>query len=312
MKRLLALIYLLISNFNVGALSFWDSHQAYQYYQKEDYVNAAKHCEKLLLTAPNDLTNLINMGNVLYKQGHYLQAANYFEQAVKQVSINEFPTNDSQKTEIWFGLGSAYAQQEKWQTALDAYDEVVKINPAHERALKNIEIIKKLLEKEKEKEKEDQKKEEQNKKEQDQKEQDQKEQDQKEQDQQDQQNDKQSKDDQSRDNKQDRQQKNNDQVGKQSQARDSQNQKSDDDRSGKEQTGKQNTKTSVAGQTETDDQLKKSQQEMEKLNQARLATLSEQEKEYLAAVEQTDQRANRYLMQMQNVQGSKNENSNNW
>lgn len=314
-KKILILIVLLTKSYNVVAFHFWNDYQAYHYYQKADYVNAARYCENLLLTAPYELKNLINMGNILYKQGKYLQASNYFEQAAHQAT-NHDNIDINQRLEIWFNLGSAHAQQEKWQAALDAYMEVVKIKSDHERALKNIEIIKKLLEKEKEekKEKEEQKQNQQSRENQNQ-----------EQDQSDKQSHNKQDDDQQAQNKQSAEHQKNDQQqdrqksdgnSKKQAGEDQSNSQANQADSNQGQDKSQSQAENKAMQTSVndahDDQSKSNYQAIQQANQAKIETLNEQEKDYLAAVEQTNQRANRYLMQMQNLQGAKNENGNSW
>jgi len=280
MRKILLLIYLIFSSYDLSAIAFWDRYQAYANYQAQDYASAAKRLEKLLAAEPDNLENLINMGHILYHQKQYVQAANYFEQALQQATKLNVVDPKAQ-IELLFDLGSAHAQQEKWQEALDAYNQLIKLDPKHERALKNIEIIKKLLEKQKE---EEQKKQEQEQQKQDTQKEDQEQPEQNQQDQSGQ---------------------------KQEQSPDSQ----DDDQEKKNQAGKQ-PDDKIGSDQKPGDKPKSGQDQQEQANQQanqeRLAKLSDQEKEYLEAVEQNDQRANSYLMQMQGAQGQKNEDGNNW
>lgn len=150
-------LFLVIALFysNADALQFWNQHQAVKLYNTKNYDKAATEFEHLLLKDPSDSENLVNMASVLYQQGRFAEAASYFN---KVLSTNK-KLNSSQIENITFNLGSAYAQQEEWLDALDAFEAVVVINSSNVRAKKNIEIIKKILEKqEQQKQDKDQKK----------------------------------------------------------------------------------------------------------------------------------------------------------
>lgn len=119
----------------------WQQYQAVKSYQKQDFEQASKKFEKLLLKQPSDLQRQVNMGCSLYQEGRFAESVNYF----KQVLAHQELLDESKQVELWFNLGSAYAQQEIWQDALQAFEAVLQLDSKNERARKNIEIIKKLL-----------------------------------------------------------------------------------------------------------------------------------------------------------------------
>ena len=262
---------------NLQALTWLDEYRSVQAYQKNDYQQAGVFFQKVLSQSPNDLKNLVNMGNILYKQDKFLEASNYFEQALTYEKML-----DDQKKAILFNLGSSYAQQEKWQKALDAYEKLIKIDHDNLRAIKNIEIIKKLLEQEEEKKQEEkkEKEEQQQKKESDQQ----------------------------------------DQESKEQEPKDQGNQENSEPKEEDKQENKETNQTDKQKKTKNkgeNDQLSKEKfAEKKESNQAQelMQKLDEQENAYLQAIDQNDQRANAHLMkmQMQQLKGQDNESENNW
>ena len=161
-----------------------------------------------------DLKTLLNRGVEQYQAGQYAGAARQFQQILDQSENN---LTSKQQEQVSFNLASSYAQQEQWQPALKHFEQVVVLNHRHQRALKNIKIIKKLLEKEQEQKQEQEKQQNQDKQDQ-QKDQERNQQEQK--DNQQQENQKQKQDQKQQDQQKDqKQQKNNQQSEQQDQSK---------------------------------------------------------------------------------------------
>lgn len=280
------LLYLVIFSFinNLQATNWWDSFKTNYDYKHQNYAQAAQKCERLVISDPQNAQNLVNMGKILYQQAQYAQASKYFKQVLDQ---HASALTSAQKTDLWFDLGSSYASQEQWQQALDSYEQLLQIDVQNVRAKKNIEIIKKLLaqQKQDQDQKQDQEKPEksksnsehscdQNKNDQNQGDQNQGDQDQ----------------------KQDQSSHNQDQQGKQDQP--------------KQTNSSHDRQTSSSDQ----DQAQAKQAAQEQLQKTLDAKLSDQEKQYLQAIEKNDQQVNAYLAQKQAqaLRGQEQTNENNW
>lgn len=145
----------------INALSFLQEKRAADFYAANNYQESQNIYEELLVNNPFDTNILYNLANVFYRKKEFNKAEKYFKK------VNESKTLDNHKKEqSLFNYANCLVQQNLLERALQAYNEVVKLNPKNEKALKNIEIIKKMLEEQKKKEKEDKQK--QNKKDKDQ------------------------------------------------------------------------------------------------------------------------------------------------
>lgn len=91
----------------------------------------------------DDLQSIIKLGEEHYLSGKYAQAVEQFQQLTDQ---DYQKLSRHQQEQLNFNLACSYAQQEQWQLALEYFQKVLGLNSKHQRALKNIEIIKKLLE----------------------------------------------------------------------------------------------------------------------------------------------------------------------
>ncbi|HBR70116.1 TPA: hypothetical protein DIC20_03005 [Candidatus Dependentiae bacterium] len=136
-------------------------------YYAQRYDQAYKCYEELLVDDPFDRQVVRGLADCLYSKNNFDDAEKYYGQLSLRVD------NSTQEAEeIYFNYGCAQAQQKKYKEALVSFENVVKVNQQHERAKKNIEILKKLLEQKKQEQKEQQKNKDQNKEQnQDQKEQ---------------------------------------------------------------------------------------------------------------------------------------------
>src|SRR3990167_108325 len=132
------LLILLLFTLNLSAV--FEDYKFAKAYNAGDYKKAQSVLERSLIDAPFEKDNLYNLANTFYMQKDFQQAANYYEK------LNEQDLNEKEKEESIFNLGNSNAQLKKYKEALENYENVLKINPENERARKNYEIIKKMLE----------------------------------------------------------------------------------------------------------------------------------------------------------------------
>lgn len=154
-----------------------------QAFEENNPLEAEKSYRKSLEINPNNTTAQYNLGNALYAQKRYEEAANEFQ------ALTQHPDNQN----ISYNLGNSLLEQKKYAEAIAAYKQTLRKNPKDADARYNLAYAQsKLKEQEQEKkdkkqeqdsedkEKDDQKKqEEQKKKEEQQKQEEQKKQEEK-------------------------------------------------------------------------------------------------------------------------------------
>lgn len=101
---------------------------------QEEYVSAAE-----LFQDP------YRKGVASYKAGNFAEAEKLFQQSVREEVACDAAYN----------LGNALAQQQKFQEAVTAYEEVLKKWPDHQKAQENLALIKKLLDQQKQEQKQE-------------------------------------------------------------------------------------------------------------------------------------------------------------
>jgi Ca-activated chloride channel homolog len=139
---IMILVLLLFFSVNLFAFNLSDYKFAKEY-NRGNYARAQAIAEELLLGDPFDQDKLYNLANTLYKQEKFKEAAIYFNKLTEQ------ELDDSKKEQVFFNLGNSYAQLKEYESALKAYEQVLNLNPDNARAKNNYEIIKKLLEQQK-------------------------------------------------------------------------------------------------------------------------------------------------------------------
>ncbi len=117
----------------------WQLARAHTLYHEKKYDAAHTLYEQLVVQEPQDKDALMGLANTAYAQKNFARAQAYYQE------LTNSNLNTQLREHAWFNLGCAHAQQQHYQAALEAFQEVVKRNNHHERAQKNIEILKKLL-----------------------------------------------------------------------------------------------------------------------------------------------------------------------
>ncbi|NLJ81663.1 MAG: tetratricopeptide repeat protein, partial [Bacteroidales bacterium] len=81
-----------------------------------------------------------NLGNSLYKQGKYEDAATLFDKVINTPSINK-----NVKSKAYHNLGNSLLQQKKYKESIDAYKESLKLNASDMQTKYNLEYAKRML-----------------------------------------------------------------------------------------------------------------------------------------------------------------------
>jgi tetratricopeptide (TPR) repeat protein len=129
-----------------GALSSQSMHQSLRegdrQYNRDNYKAAEKQYR---IAADLDYANpkaLYNLGNALYQQGKWEDAATKFDQAAR------FSTNPTEQANALYNLGNAHLKQRKFEDAVHAYENSLHLQPGDDAAKRNLQMAKKLLQKE--------------------------------------------------------------------------------------------------------------------------------------------------------------------
>jgi tetratricopeptide (TPR) repeat protein len=117
-------------------------------YVKEDFGEAEIAYHKALDKSRNH-KSAFNLGNALFKQEKYEEAAGYFDQAVDLM-----PTNEG-RSSAYHNLGNAHIHNGKLEEAITAYKNGLKLNPSDSDLRENL-MIAKLMKKQAEEQQQEQ------------------------------------------------------------------------------------------------------------------------------------------------------------
>ena len=120
--------------------------EAHKYYADKDYENAAKSFSELEKEEPDNPEVTYNRAVSQYRNGDFEGAAEGFGRSAggKDKGLQE---------KSWYNLGNSLSYMQKFKEAVDAYENTLKLNPGNVKAKENLELVKKLLEQQKEQQK---------------------------------------------------------------------------------------------------------------------------------------------------------------
>lgn len=146
------------------------TNEGLQKYGEGDYAGAAEHFERELQKRPGHAAMQYDLGTAAYKAGQLEKAVESFSQAIRAKDSSLRQKAEYNLANTLFQRGSLQKERppkvQDWQNAIQHYDEALRVNPRDANAVYNRDVVKKLLEQEKE----EQKKEEQQKKDEEKKE----------------------------------------------------------------------------------------------------------------------------------------------
>jgi Ca-activated chloride channel family protein len=160
-KRKLPLTAVIFSCFYAQNLycfefDFQTIKKANENYKNQDYDNAIKNFKSLEDSAQRDY----NLANSYYKNGKYKDAINLY----KNIEVE----NRDMNFKVLHNLGNAYAKNNQLENSIKAYEEALKVKNDFQTK-ENLELVKKIMNKQKNKNKDNHKKEQQQNKEEKQK-----------------------------------------------------------------------------------------------------------------------------------------------
>ena len=108
-------------------------------YGEKKYTEAEEYYRKALEKKPQSLEANYNVGNVLYKQNKYLDAAS------KYSSLANSTDNKREKAYIYHNMGNSYLKANKLGESISAYKEALKLNPSDRETKFNLAYAQRLL-----------------------------------------------------------------------------------------------------------------------------------------------------------------------
>jgi Ca-activated chloride channel homolog len=93
--------------------------------------------------------SVFNLGDALYKQGKYKEAADYFNSVVQKHQDKNI------KQQAWHNIGNCYLESKNYKESVEAYKNALRLNPTDEDTRYNLAYAQQKLKKEEEQKKKD-------------------------------------------------------------------------------------------------------------------------------------------------------------
>lgn len=119
-------------------------------YDFENYKEAEKHYRDAADLQYGDPLAQYNLGNALYQQGNWEDAATRFQQAAGSATEAAF------KADALHNFGNTQMKLNKFEEAVEAYESSLRLRPGDAGTKQNLQMAKKKLEKEKQQQQEEQ------------------------------------------------------------------------------------------------------------------------------------------------------------
>jgi Ca-activated chloride channel family protein len=100
-----------------------DTRKGNKQFDKENYTDAEANYKKALDKKNNMPEATFNLGDAVYEQKRYDEAAKQFQLSAQTNADN------SVKAKAFHNLGNTYLEQKKWEDAIKSYKDALKLNP---------------------------------------------------------------------------------------------------------------------------------------------------------------------------------------
>lgn len=143
MRRLILLSVLALLAVGAAAQQYPERRQVRKgnrAYEKGNYQDAAGRYMRALGAAPSSFEARYDLGNALYRQEMYDQAAQ-----VQQQAAADSLAAPADRAHAFYNLGNTQFRQQKYAEALESYKNSLRLNPDDPQAKFNYAYVKKLL-----------------------------------------------------------------------------------------------------------------------------------------------------------------------
>ncbi|MDR1097882.1 MAG: tetratricopeptide repeat protein [Tannerella sp.] len=116
-------------------------------YKKDNYTEAEIAYRKSIEVNPRSVEGLYNLGNALYRQEKYPEAAEQYQLIAGQGErlMHEDPANATRLAQVFHNLGNIGMKSQEYQKSVEAYKQSLRLNPVDEETRYNLALAQKLL-----------------------------------------------------------------------------------------------------------------------------------------------------------------------
>lgn len=132
-------LFFAVSGAAFGQADRRNIRQGNKLYDLEKFNEAEIRYRQSLEENPQNTRGMFNLGNALYRQGRYEEAAELFE------GLSQFAPGETEKASAYHNLGNAFLQGQKYAESVDAYKNALRINPEDEETRFNLAYAMRLL-----------------------------------------------------------------------------------------------------------------------------------------------------------------------
>jgi len=116
-------------------------------YNTEKYTEAEIAYRKGVDVNPRSTEGTYNLGNALYKQGKYPEAAEQYQLVAGQSQkMMETPEGKEHLAQVYHNVGNIFMQEKDYGKSIEAYKQSLRINPLDDETRYNLALAQKLLE----------------------------------------------------------------------------------------------------------------------------------------------------------------------
>ena len=119
-----------------------------KFYNQERFTEAEIAYRKSVEVNPRSLEGAYDLGNALYKQQKYPEAAEQYMLVAAQGErmLSENPANVLRLAQVFHNLGNIGMQGKDYAQSIEAYKQSLRLNPADDETRYNLALAQKLLE----------------------------------------------------------------------------------------------------------------------------------------------------------------------
>ena len=118
-------------------------------YKKGELEKAGEQYQKALSVDPKDEKAVFNLGDALYRQEKYAEAAEQFEMATAAID------DKSERAKAWHNYGNSMLQAQDYGKSVDAYKNALKADPSDDDTRYNLAYAQQMLLQEQQQEKQE-------------------------------------------------------------------------------------------------------------------------------------------------------------
>ncbi len=135
----LVLVLALISYVSVAQSTKKLVRQGNSQYEERNFSEAEVQYRKALTDNPNYYKGKFNLGDAMYEQENYEESGKIFNE------LAERQLEPEQKSGVYYNMGNSLMSEQKYQEAIEAYKNSLRLNPNDVDAKYNLEYARKKL-----------------------------------------------------------------------------------------------------------------------------------------------------------------------